>query len=214
MRNLQELEVTKQLKSRRALKTVLQEHGWHLLGEGKDATVAEHPKRSYVLKIWARGSLYEKFVPFVEKHQHNPHLPKFSRYIKKVPGTKYLYVRMEKLHPVTNTELLSKYLPEITYLYLAGLKLNLKSNLEWMLEYKIEEYLLSLNITRNVEDFKDPNLETQLWNRIGAPPQSWTTVCDQFIAHTVNLGIQRLDIHDDNVMHRNNTLVITDPYYR
>jgi hypothetical protein len=211
---LKELEITKRLKQPQSLPEVLQAYGWHVLGTGKDATVAEHPNKTYVLKIWARGSLYERFVPFVQQHADNPHVPKFSRYIKSVPGTRYLYVRMEKLNSLTNTHLLSTYLREIIYLWLAGKKVGLKGNLEWMLEYRIEEYLLSLGITSAEKDFLKPDVEAKLWKDIGMPPGTWINVVDALMAYTTNIGITSLDIHEENLMQRDDTLVITDPYYQ
>ncbi len=212
--NLKELEITKRLKKPQSLSEVLKAYGWHVLGTGKDATVAEHPKKSYVLKIWARGSLYEKFVPFVQQHSSNPHVPKFSRYIKSVPGTRYLYVRMEKLNSISNTHLLSTYLRETIYLWLAGMKYNIIDNLEWSIESRVLDYLRSLGITQNLEDFEKPEFEQKLWREIGMPPETWVTLVDAFMSYSKQLGIKGLDMHSDNLMQRANTLVITDPYYQ
>lgn len=62
-----------------------------------------------MLKIFPSDSAYVKFVEFVQSHSGNPHLPRFSRYVRPVPGTEFSYVRMEKLQKVTLPQLLNKY---------------------------------------------------------------------------------------------------------
>lgn len=90
--NLQELEIKKELKNsgRNAdgifsLKDILENHGFEFLGCGAEGAVAKHPNKPYVLKIFYSDSRYQNFVELVQTDLSNPHFPKFSKYIKRIP---------------------------------------------------------------------------------------------------------------------------------
>jgi hypothetical protein len=44
-----------------AVLNILQNYGWHKVGVGAEATIVEHPKFSYVLKIYDTHSKYKFF---------------------------------------------------------------------------------------------------------------------------------------------------------
>jgi hypothetical protein len=143
---IQELELTKNLKRSiyadgNDLAQILSEYGWRVIGYGVEGAVAEHPKKSYVLKLFPTKSKYVEFVEFVQEHQSNPHLPKFSRYVRKVPGTKFSYVRMEKLNHITLIKLIRRYMPELCALEIIGKHKKLVSILGYILRTDVSREL-------------------------------------------------------------------------
>lgn len=211
---ISELQITKDVKQSHAdWKTIFEKNGWRFLGKGKDATVGQHPEKDYVVKVWRKGSLYEKFLPFVQAHQNNPHLPKFYRGIRPVPGTDHVYIRMEKLNTVYSTSLMSVYYPEMVSLYLLGLKYKNKGMDDVMDDFLVvgvEQHLGSLQLGK---DYLDPGVQQKIWADIGAPDTAWTNMVESLIQYSIQNGIKILDLHSDNFMRRDRTLVIADPFY-
>ena len=83
-------------------------HGGKILGQGKHATVMEHPSWKYVLKVFAKDDPYLKFVRFVMKNPRSSYPIFYDKPRKFVPRFKrdfsqaYLYiVKTEKLYPIT-----------------------------------------------------------------------------------------------------------------
>lgn len=190
--NLNELEITRKLKKMPRgtdtgahLADIVYAHGWTLLGKGAEAAVAEHPQKGYVLKIWPINSLYTKFVRMVQKYP-NPHFPQFSKVMKPIPGTKFSYVRMEKLVKVTQYDILVD-MPEC---FCAIKDIYLQSN--QALPYWIEA---------NMADIRCPTLT----------PMAKQAV--KLISAQMKKIGPRLDLHPGNIMRRGHTWVITDPYY-
>lgn len=209
---LTELEITKQFKDRdQSLRQIVKKHGWYLLGEGIEATVAEHPKRIYVLKIWPKGSNYEHFVEFVQENQSNPHVPRFSRYARAVPGTKYMYVRMEKLSHIPHTKLIKSYPAELIWIYAIGVKNNITSlsgNPWYFVSDQMDRFGIKVDANTDLEtDLKE------VWEKFGFPSPSWIEICENLIRAAQQHGISRFDLHGENVMTRGQTLVITDPWF-
>lgn len=214
MTHIQELTITKPLKSTldpTEVAEILYKHGWRMLGMGLEAAVAEHPHRSdYVLKVFPTRSLYTKFVDFVQKNNRNPHLPRFSRYVRPIPGTTWSYVRMEKLTPLTDEhQLLEQHLPEMVALYAAGVK-NKLHTVGLYIQEPLNMQLRTLGYTR--KDLVDPQKSQQLYDQIGSPPQQWVSAVDQLARMGSQMQMYGLDLHHGNMMLRNQTLVITDPF--
>jgi hypothetical protein len=185
---------------------ILREHGWKLLGTGAEAAVAAHPSKPYVLKIFKNSSRYNHFVKFVDHYPSNPHLPKFSRYVRPVPGTGFNYVRMEKLEKVDHDQLLKEY----------------HSYLLMMLEVGEHARFQTLgdDLTFDVEEFlKESSLDSKetkqlVYQKIGgAPPQTWTELIKDLVIYSKQRGVKEWDMHAANFMRRDKTLVITDPFY-
>ena len=213
MKNLNELEVTKYIKSfgkQPSLNNIdhfLSSYGWTPLGSGSFATVLENPKKTYVLKIFKKYSIYFEYVNFIKENQSNPHLPKISRYVKKIPfGINYLYVRMEKLQPVQNYR---KFLPELIYFYYKSMKSDIMSPYDpggsiinkLMDDVKHEYHAL----------FYKGELD-KIFTIIGRKPDNnWIQVVDKLLEYCKKIDLYFLDIHDGNFMQRGNTLIITDP---
>lgn len=190
------------------LQGILARNGWHMLGKGAEAAVAEHPRKSYVLKIFTSSSKYVKFVQFVQNHSQNPHLPKFSRYVKQVPGTNFSYVRMEKLSGISKDEIARKYVPYLITLAQAGDETRTHI-LNWNLESKMHEALEAQGWNS-----QDPVNYDHMYELVGgAPPQDWQDIVHEMATYAKEMGIDSWDLHAANFLLRGETLVIADPFY-
>lgn len=192
----------------KTLSQVLKTHGWHLLGTGMEAAVAEHPNKLYALKIYPAISKYSKFVDFVQEHPFSPHFPRFSRYERHIPGTEYNYVRMEKLEHISGELLLKtkmNYLLNMLEVCRHSQVRPLSSDFLDYMQHEWEKRGLDLDTV----DYSSQ--EYQYWG--GHPPQSWHKAIQALLSHSIQIGENFWDMHDGNFMLRNNTLVILDPYY-
>ncbi len=193
------------------VKQVVEKHGWHILGTGAEAVVAEHPQKAYVLKIFDTDSRYEAFVEFVRYHATNPHLPKFSRYVKRVPGTEFSYVRMEKLRPTTPRTLANKYAPHIAYMIILSdvVHRNLVGD---NVAEALKNRLVQLGYT--VADLKRKDTQEEVLEALGGwPPADWQEVVSELSEYSEEADTGNWDLHAENFLVRGNTLVIADPFY-
>jgi hypothetical protein len=203
--HITELEISKQLKSAPiyGLKSIFRKHGWEYLGSGAEASVALHPNRSYVLKVFRSSSKYQLFVKFCAQHVNNPHLPTFSRYVRPIPGTAFSYVRMEKLNKVSEQQLASTYMPEMRALYDVGQAHHIDTIGDSLNDHLIAQW-----------GFWDTYTADQLYNKLNKqPPASWLEIIEQLCKYAVDQGMRHMDLHDENFMLRQQTLVILDPFY-
>lgn len=217
---LDEIEARKKLQALSSLSqddpiaelgSIFEDHGWTLLGTGAEAAVATHPSRPYVLKVFEKESLYTKFVNFVESHPTNPHVPKFSRYVRPVPGTDYLYVRMEMLQSVNRAQLVKDYFPYIFQMNQMG-NANNVTTLPYSMFAAMDKVMDHWGFA--AVSFDDPTSTEAVYQRAGGPPpQSWTQVIKDLITYSKQHNIRRWDMHAANFMTRGNTLVISDPFY-
>lgn len=194
-----------------ALKKILSRHGWESLGTGAEAAVAEHPQKAYVLKIFNSDSNYVNFVKFVQRHTANPHVPRFSRYVRQVPGTEFSYVRMEKLQPITHEALVNNYtnyLAEMVSLS-SVVDMNLVNDeLADGVKYKLED------IGYTTADLLDPEQQPAIYAKLGGePPSSWTHIVSEMAEYSEHVDVGRWDMHEGNFMTRGSTLVIVDPFF-
>jgi hypothetical protein len=215
---ISELQITKTIKNLRVgggetASKILEDHGWTLLGSGAEGAVAEHPGKAYVLKLYEYNSNYTYFVNLV-KHFPNIHFPKFSRYVRPVPGTKWKYVRMEKLSPIEENTLIENYMPEMVALqnicYIHGLKCDYQDNI-------VAFYLRNLNIRNPVlgARTRDQNKIHDIYQRLGRKPDNaWIAAVTECCNSANSLNLQMLDLHYGNFMLRGNCLIIADPYWK
>ena len=207
---IQELELTKQLKRAAGwplnLDTILLDHGWKVLGWGAEGIVAEHPSKPYVLKIYRANSRYSDFVRFSQAHQSNPHVPRFGRYMRDLPGN-WKYVRMEILQEFADQDqLVKKFLPELAVLEWYGPGGGLSRRLGNQVE-SICRNLYDINLIPGMISLED------LQARVGHPDDSWLELMPAFKTFTHQLpGNLHVDLHAGNFMKRGATLVIIDPY--
>jgi len=208
--NLHEIELTKYLKKGYVhWRGVFEEHGWYFLGSGIEATVGRHPSKPYAVKVFSRDTPYSDFVALVQKHQNNPHFPRFSRYVRPVPGTEFSYVRMEILRDIAPEKVTEPpYLSQMAYLYLAATKLGFEFHHAW-------SDIIGVHLRKLVSgSLFDPEIEKELWQKIGSPDTSWKEAIDLVLTRYTE-GTKwpsRLDMHPGNFMLRGSTLVITDPF--
>lgn len=199
---INELEISRKLKRSMGgsdLANVLHQNGWTPLGHGFEAGVAEHPRKSYVLKIFPKDSAYVHFVHMVQSHPQNPHFPRFSRYVRPVPGTEYAYVRMEKLtkmlpYDLTQFPSLLCLLDEMWFTHAphAQPPYWIRSSVSWDPH------------TVDAEGLIDCNQEA-------ITPQEKQAI--QLVSNKIKeIGWHHVDLHSGNFMMRANTWVITDPF--
>jgi hypothetical protein len=203
--HITELEISKQLKSAPiyGLKSIFRKHGWEYLGSGAEASVALHPNKSYVLKVFKSNSKYKLFVKFCAEHENNPHLPRFSRYVRQIPGTAFSYVRMEKLQKVTEQQLASTYMSEMRSLYDVGQAHHIDT-----IGTSLDDYLIAQ------WGYWDTYTADQLYAKLDKqPPHSWVSTVQALCEYAQANGMRHMDLHDENFMLRQDTLVILDPFY-
>lgn len=83
---------------------VLYNNGFRALGTGTFGTVWEHPKLSYVLKVFTADDVaYANWITTAIQHKSNPHMPRFlsPKPFTIVPGVQA--VRMERLSRIDET---------------------------------------------------------------------------------------------------------------
>jgi len=238
-----ELQLKKDIQQLKNPEDVLRKYGWNVIGIGMEAAVAEHPNKNYVLKLFEDDSNYKKFVEFAINHKGNPHVPVFFRgaetkdlvkveerstisipgIMSTIPGTDYSYVRMEKLSKISEKDLIKQYAPEMLVLYLDGIRENI-SGLNFELKVAMRNKIIvafrlltgtKSSNTAFIEKLAHDHVQQQeLWKRIGREPdEAWFSLAHDLIMMSKKLKTRGLDIHEDNVMFRGNTLVVTDPFY-
>lgn len=207
MVTLNELELTKVLQRARyssssAVIALLSSHGWQLLGTGFEALVAQKPGMDYVLKLFESSSKYTLFVDYCQQQQGNPYLPKFGKYTRAIPGTRFSYVRMERLEPIVENQLLSEY-PA----YLCAIH-RIFQDIEAPMYWNHALTPRQLDLLPSTHKFR--NLDTCA----RAAPAQWTKTIQQLIDIMKQNDLQQFDLHSANMMLRGSTLVITDPFVK
>lgn len=215
---IHEIEVTNIIKRARQAQhqpnwvEVFNHYGWEILGQGREGYVGLNPHKNYVIKIWPSWSNYTLFVKFAKQHATNPHFPRFFREPRYIPATSRLYIAMEKLEPIAKGDLLGSYFSEMLYYTLHLLKRK-----EWSEQTnEIVEYLQKIwpgIVLPNLVDksqFYKPELATEVWKKLGEPPESWKQAVHLLDSWIVSNKF-RYDLFDFNFMQRDTTLVFVDP---
>lgn len=204
--NLRELDISRKLRkityaTDDRIAQILDDHGWRILGKGMEAMVAEKPGSPYVLKLFEHDSEYTLFVNYCGQHVGNPFLPRFSRYVRPVPGTKFSYVRMEKLHAISPEQIVTTYAE-----YMCALKqmfLEPQEGIVW-------------------NHAQDPHTMQQMPLRAGYTdladcaaqvPELFVKTVQDLLQIMKQHQLYQFDLHYNNVMQRSpGELVITDPF--
>jgi len=167
-------------------KDELEKINWKLIGEGAYATVYSHPDYPYVIKIFNQNRNFLKYFMWAKQNQNNKHLPKIKGKFIKIDYDTYA-VRIEKLTPIKDQNILTPYIdPNLVYKFHEKLRGNYFNNTK-----PIAKFTTILNreyLTQNYPDI------AEILNYI-----------DQ------NFDLLHVDLHIDNIMLRNNTIVISDP---
>lgn len=190
------------------VKDVFTKYGWNLLGHGIEGAVADRPNSTQVLKIFIKDSLYRDFVNIV-KDNPNPHFPKFHKYIRDIPGTKFSYILMEKLQKTNPDFLIDNYLPEM-YVLDTEHELFFGKGVQG----NFGGYILG-EIYDAQEEHHDNPYNARVWHDLNGskPDDAWFKAC-KMVCHAGKLmGLKHLDLSNPhNFMLRNDTLVIIDPF--
>jgi hypothetical protein len=207
--NLNEIELTKHFRTIFIPRKILKAAGWEVLGSGVDAAVARHPNREYVLKLFPSDNPYIHFVEYAQQHKENPPVPRFSRYVRSVPGTDWSYVRMEELTPIgkntiDSVKILIKQFPSES-LFIRFTELKQRKFLSSYLEKWDNKLTTSL-----IDGIKFGKISYQeLCKKLDI--QEADSEWQKLIVDLVNSDWGMMDLHPGNIMLRDKTLVVTDP---
>lgn len=199
---LNELEISRQLRRPQMpggdLQNILVRAGWKPLGAGAEAGLAEHPRKSYVLKIFPTSSLYNQFLDVVSQAPNNPHFPRLNRQSRRIPGTSYSYVRMEKLKPIGSFDVATAF-PDLACLVIQLYK-----------KMGIDRMVNPWGWAYNNASW-DPLTDLINCNKVSIDADAQQAF-DLLYQKAKTLGHRRLDLAINNFMARGNTWVITDPF--
>ena len=191
------------------IEKLIAKYNWHFLGSGHEAAVAEHPNKTYVLKIFKAESFYNYFVRLAQHYQNNPHFPKFYSKVKTIPGASHWhFIRMEKLEPITDELLLSEYQPELFYLCESAKKALLPGGL--MMYNKELKAIAGKEYNFDYNPLQKP--QPEIWEYVSQPWEKWKQAADAVTKQAARLKLLNLDLHEANFMRRGETLVFLDPY--
>ena len=175
-----------------ALNSLLRRHGWTCFSmSSKYSNVYCNPKYRYVLKINKRPDIgYENYVQLIHK-KRNKHFPHISdRKEIMVGGEKYYAYLIEELYHISDRDR-ARYLAEIFRDYVKG-----------------RQY--DMNITKifsSVHCYPE-GIPEELKN-----DRSLREALDMIARESILGGEFKLDLHNENIMEREDgTVVITDPY--
>jgi len=174
-------------------------HGGKILGQGKYATVMEHPSWKYVLKVFSQDVPYLKFVRFALKNPRSSFPVFYDKPRKIVPHFKryadqsYLYVvKTEKLYPIDN---------------------DIFKDIKFYLYYShnfVDDMLASSNKNTSKMWIDNKNKLKSLESKYPSLPQFRKDY--NFLINNTNFG--KLDIYVKNIMQRpNGEFVLTDPFW-
>ena len=159
--------------------------GFEMLGKGSFAAVLGKPDLNYVVKIpFKADTAWIKFANICIEHPNNPHLLK-TKFLHKEANNFFVAV-IEKLHPLNRGR-------DISLVYLVG---------------RLER-ANDLNSRQTQEDIMDAfDGDYQLYRSVQKQiPLLFETV------KMLQKVDSNLDLHGGNLMWREGTLVITDPYF-
>lgn len=162
--------------------TFLGRHGFRKLGSGLNATVFEHPKLDYVLKIFSGvDHCYKSFIKLVNS---NPsiYFPKFRGKMMKLTY-EYYAIRMEKLTDIEdNIKVIANSMIDIS-----------------ILKDRLDSYVY--RYTQSID-----NETTAIFNHFPGLQDA----CD--LCKTYKPKTCFFDLHRNNIMFRGNIPVIIDPW--
>lgn len=185
----------------KAAEEILKKYGWNVLGTGSEGAVAEHPNKNYVLKFFKSDSSYCKYITGVVMYlPNNIHVPRISRQMKTLKGTKFNYICMEKLSELDRNNV-STFIPEFYTL----------SKISYQNGFLYEPPISILSAKKYYYSY---NIDEDIYgkNNINKPNDDWFELCHLLIKRKKQINTL-FDLHEGNFMVRGNTLVITDPYY-
>jgi hypothetical protein len=177
-------------------------HGGKVLGQGKYATVMEHPSWKYVLKVFNDDAPYIKFVRFALKNPRSSFPVFYDKPRKIVPHFKrseshpYLYVvKTEKLYPINR---------------------DIFGEIEYYLYYNYE--FVDDMIAKYSRDNEKDNMWIEMKHKLETLESKYPSLPQfkedyNFLLTNANFG--QLDMHVHNIMRRSNgEFVLIDPFWQ
>jgi len=232
---LRELDpaLARELEDESTPESALKRLGYTILGSGHHAAVATRPGAAWVLKVFDRRDSYPLYVEYAVKHRDNPHVPRFytDREAMRMSGQTggeaqviieiddwFRAVHMERLKPVSWDAAMLMFRPELYGALLLGIKLGrrvYRREIQEIMEKRLVKMLaLPPDHLQNLRAFAQDTAEwPRLWTRLQrAPSESWMALVEDLttMAHG-SRGRTQMDLSEDNIMLRGNTLVLTDP---
>jgi hypothetical protein len=173
----------------------LYNNGFRALGSGSFGTVWEHPKLSYVLKVFTADDVaYANWIATAIQHKSNPHMPKFvsPKPFTIVPGV--MAIRMERLSDISQSAYefltpIQKIIDTAVINKISPGTIIVRKGMEMESSPKYKNFMA---YCRSYPDFV-PALDI-LAKFIGRPGY-------------------RQDLHDENIMMRGPVMVFTDPVF-
>ena len=161
--------------------------GYRPMASGAFGAVFTHPKLDYVIKVFKNDPGYANFISICSANRRDEHLPKFRGKIIQIDETTSM-VRIERLKPVGNSvEPIVDALQD--YLAMSGVG--------------PEEYLECLE--GEAEESEDAEMLLDYFYANVGLLQTAMLIRDENAGHQLDLSL-------GNVMWRQDTLVIIDPY--
>lgn len=214
--NTELIEAEKNTIASNEIYSALQNNGYKLLGSGQDATVWAK-KEGPVIKIimpndgqgaGPAGDTFMKFYNFCKEHQGYDNLPKFSGNevdMFEADGKNYIMVTMERLKPIPR----KSFEEAIVWMFshLATKRLSWGQALNLLKDEKTWQYFdegMDLEqVLINIDNLSRKQLlEYEVLFKLMT-----------LLYHRGNINKIGWDLHTENVMMRDNTLVITDPWF-
>jgi hypothetical protein len=201
------------------IRTSLRKAGYKLLGSGVDATVWAK-KSGPVIKIimpddkmgaGQAGDTFMKFYEFCKENSSIENLPRFSHNevdVFDADGKQYIMATMERLSPIPNgsfQEAMVWFLSDYATKKMSWNKVvqDLKNEQNWI-NYTSESWAsdpLEMMLRFDSLDKRDL-LEYEVLYKLMV-----------LLWHKGNINKMGWDLHTENAMMRNNTIVITDPWF-
>ena len=170
-------------------------HDFFPMGSGGFATVWEHPKLSYVLKVFTSDDIaYSEWITTARQHKNNPHMPQFisPRLMRVAPGV--MAIRTERLTQIDQK--VNAMLPAIDVLVVTA---------------TIDKRDPSEIIATALSGSGLSSRFTPLLDYCKVYPE-FLSALDIVCKFARRPGF-RPDIHDENIMMRGPVIVFTDPAF-
>lgn len=208
-------DAEKYTSASKEIRSVLRKHGYKLLGSGADATVWAKSTDTVIkiimpddgLGAGTAGDTFMKFYRFCKEHSNLENLPKFSGNeleLFESDGKEYVMVTMERLTPIPRhsfQEAMVWILSE-----LATRKIDWSEALETMRDERTwDNYgeMDTLEILRTLYSLDDRDLlEYEILFKLMT-----------LLYHRGRINKIGWDLHTENAMMRDDTIVITDPWF-
>lgn len=180
------------------LQALIDKHGLKKFS-GNQATVITSDDSKSVYRIWSRDVGYEKWLAVAEKMQSNPHVMKIQGRMRIIPtqfkgmpkDVKLKFVKLEKLTPIHDDDL-NELIIAADHI-LSG----------WSMSERNEHDVDSFIETIMAELARDENVP-----QLRALAEKHRSFLETVLEVSRN-GFN--DFHEENIMLRGDTLVITDP---